>query len=587
MYKQATLGEVDFITGDYLAEVNLAKNAEDFAAGKHSGYEDTAWEGLRQTIEVIHAKRIKIAINGGALNPEGLAARVAALIHDKGFDLKVAYVTGDDISPELPKTMPRTRDSALLPHLDSVNEAVDLHSSDVAFVGNDGDSDGNYNAAPAIVSANAYLGARGVVAALRHGADIVICGRVSDASPVIAAAWYWWDWADSAYDELAGSLVAGHLIECSAYVTGGNFAGFDRYDQDVFVEPGFPIAEIDADGSCVITKHEGTGGMGNVYLHSDSQAVLDGVVVAEVGKDRVRVHGIKGLPPPPTTKLAVFYKGGFEVQLLFNATGYAAAEKSALFERQVRLFIGEASTKKIDLLEFQNIGIPASNPEDQNSSTVYIRIFAQSRHQDALLDISRAVGRISLKHFSGFHSSADMRTAIPRPYLAYYPAIWPQDKLHEAAHFIDHAGHITQSVAAGHPPIYQPLGARASYDAAAASVPSFTGATRTMRLGDIALARSGDKGANLNVGVFVAGPRQYGWLRGFLSTARMKAFLGRDWRDGFVVERVEFPGIWAVHFVVYGILGRGVSSASRLDGFGKGFADYLRDKVVDVPVEIL
>lgn len=203
----------------------------------------------------------------------------------------MAYVTGDNILPELPKTI--SRDVAL-PHLDSINEDVNPKLLDLNYLDKDAEP-------PSVVSANAYIGARGIVTALRHGADIVICGRVSDASPVIAAAWYWWNWSESSYDELAGSLIAGHLIECSAYVTGGNFSGFDRHAQDVFVEPGFPIAEIAENGSCIITKHEGTGGLvdvdtvrcqllyelqGSVYLHSDCQAVLDGVVVEEVGKDR-------------------------------------------------------------------------------------------------------------------------------------------------------------------------------------------------------------------------------------------------------------------------------------------------------------
>lgn len=145
------------------------------------------------------------------------------------------------------------------------------------------------------------MGARGIVTAFSRGADIVICGRCSDASPVIAAAWYWHSWGDTDYDKLAGSLVAGHLIECSAYVTGGNFTGFDQYDQNHFIKPGFPIAEVQSDGSCVITKHENTGGIvnidtvrcqflyelqGNVYLHSDSKALLDDIVIEQAGKNR-------------------------------------------------------------------------------------------------------------------------------------------------------------------------------------------------------------------------------------------------------------------------------------------------------------
>lgn len=179
----------------------------------------------------------------------------------------------------------------------------------------------------------------------------------------------------------------------------------------------------------------------------------------------------------------------------------------------------------------------------------------------------------------------DMRTALPRPYLAYYPAIWDQSKLKEEAHFIDSTGKITQSLSAGHPPTYSELRIRSSYDTA--SPVHFSGPTKSIRLGDIVLARSGDKGANLNVGFFVQTKKQWEWLRSFLNIGQMKRFLGNDWQEEFSIERVEFPNIHAVHFVVYGILGRGVSSTSRLDGFGKGFADYVRDKVVEVPEEII
>lgn len=189
--------------------------------------------------------------------------------------------------------MPRRKDEAL-PHLDSINPNVKLSFESFLFARENIDL-------PEIVSANAYLGAHSIFEAFKRGADIIICGRVSDASPVIACAWYWWSWSITSYDELAGALVAGHLIECSAYVTGGNFAGFASFEIDSFVDPGFPIAEIAKDGSCVITKHHGTGGMvtldtcrsqllyelqGNVYLNSDVKAYLDNVVMEQLGRDR-------------------------------------------------------------------------------------------------------------------------------------------------------------------------------------------------------------------------------------------------------------------------------------------------------------
>jgi Protein of unknown function (DUF1446). len=212
-------------------------------------------------------------------------------IHQKGLTLRVAYLSGDDLYAKLGPNMPQSAEE--LQHLDAGNTSVKPSPLTYAFT--------NTTKPVPMVSAHAYLGARGIVDGLRRGADIIICGRVADASPVIAAAWYWHSWSESDYDRLAGSLVAGHLIECSAYVTGGNFSGFDRHPVDKFVEPGFPIAEIDADGSCVVVKHPGTGGIinvdtvrcqllyelqGNVYLNSDVSAILDDVVVEQAGKDR-------------------------------------------------------------------------------------------------------------------------------------------------------------------------------------------------------------------------------------------------------------------------------------------------------------
>jgi hypothetical protein len=188
--------------------------------------------------------------------------------------------------------MPTTKDE--LRHLDSATTSTIPAELTYAFLSNGGDP-------VPMISAHAYLGARGIVEGLRRGADIVICGRVADASPVIAAAWFWHDWCETDYDELAGSLIAGHLIECSAYVTGGNFADFDNYDLDSLVKPGFPIAEIAVDGTCVISKHPGTDGFinmdtvrcqflyelqGNTYLNSDVSAHIANVNVEEAGKDR-------------------------------------------------------------------------------------------------------------------------------------------------------------------------------------------------------------------------------------------------------------------------------------------------------------
>ncbi|KAK4545094.1 hypothetical protein LTR36_003645 [Oleoguttula mirabilis] len=589
MRRQAEQGNVDFITGDYLAEVNIAENAEAMTAGKHLGWEQTAWDGIEQTIDLLAQKNIKVILNGGALNPKGLAEKVQQLVNDRGYSLKVAYIEGDNLLPLIKDQIK----SGLFDHLDSANKEIMQPRNSQALLD---------TVSKPVVSANAYLGAREIVKALELGSDIVIAGRVADASPVIGAAWYWWSWKETDYDNLAGALIAGHLIECSGYVTGSNFAGFYEHPLDCLIDIPFGIAEVSSNGDCVITKHENTKGIvtvdtvktqflyelqGNVYLNSDVKAYLDDVRIEAVGENRIRLWGIRGAPPPPTTKLAIFYRGGFQSELVINATGYATAEKWELWERMLRYGLRKNGLHdEFDLLEFQIIGTPQENPRTQLASTTYMRIFAEASRPELNLALAKTMSEFAMQHFSGLHSTNNMATAMPRPYLAYYPALFKQDDLNCTVSVLAPDMRV-ESTPIGHPVEYQDLELRSSYDTASPVDLSNFGATQFARIGDVCLARSGDKGPNLNFGIFVRNSEEWDWLRSFLSLARMKELLGEDWRADYFLERVEFQHIWAVHFVIYGILGRGVSSSSRLDSFGKGFADFFRDKWVDVPVKFL
>jgi len=572
--------------------MNLAENAEKMALGQHDGWEPTAWDGLEQTLGVIKDRKIKIIINGGALNPKGLAQKAHRFARENGLDLKIAYVFGDDLLQEVKTELQETGKLPL--HLDGENDKISLAENATALLDTKGKP---------IVSANAYLGARGIVKGLELGADVVICGRVADASPVIGAAWYWHKWSDTNYDRLAGALVAGHLIECSAYATGSNFSGFDEYPLETFVDLSYGIAEIADDGTSVITKHENTRGLvnednvkcqflyelqGGIYLNSDVSADTTGIKIQQVGKDRVRLSNIKGYAPPPTTKLAIFYHGGYEAQLLTNATGYATAEKWKLFEAQMRHVLEQKGlADKFQILDFQVLGTPAPDPRTQFASTTYCRIFVQADTELAIYGLLKAWSEIAMHHFSGFHLSLDTRTALPRSYLAFYPALYSQDKLKEGVALLGEDGEDAETAGAGHPPRYQKLQPRENYETATPLDLAFFGVTRKTRLGDICLARSGDKGANINFGLFVRRADHYPWLQNFMTRSKLQRLMADDWTDDFFIERMEFPDIWAVHFVIYGPLGRGVSSCRLLDALGKGFADYIRDRVVDVPERFL
>lgn len=220
-------------------------------------------------------------------------------------------------------------------------------------------------------------------------------------------------------------------------------------------------------------------------------------------------------------------------------------------------------------------------------STTYMRIYAQAPTPEPLAALKLLLADETMQHFSGLHWSQDLRTADPKSFYVYYPSLVEQDAIKEAAHILEVGGMVAKTIECTRPPKYEAMGERDSYDPTdPVSLDSFGPCVR-QPLGNIALGRSGDKGSNINCGMFVQRAELWDWFRSFMTLDRMKALIGGDWKDEYRLERVEFPNIWAVHFVIYGILGRGVSSSTLLDNRGKGFTDYIRAKHVDVPEQFV
>jgi hypothetical protein len=282
-----------------------------------------------------------------------------------------------------------------------------------------------------------------------------------------------------------------------------------------------------------------------------------------------------------------------------NATGYGTSEKFDLWERMIKFGLKRLGLlDKFDILEFQRLGVPEPNPKSQLRSTTYCRIFAEASDPNVNLGLASLLGEFAMQHYSGFHSTSDHRTAVPKPYISYYPAIYPQSSLKTSINML--ANGTSVQIRTTPPPRFEDLSKRESYETSNPVHLSSFGPTTRARLGDIVLARSGDKGGNANIGFFVPTdlPSAYpassplyaecwDWLRSYLTIPKLKEMFGDSWSARFHVERVEFPKIMAVHFVVYGVLGRGVSGSSRLDSFAKGMGDWLRDVVVDVPVKFI
>jgi len=377
---------------------------------------------LDPALEDIATHKQKVAVNAGSADPEAMAVRVRSLCEERGVDLKVAWVTGDDVSVQFKDMLSRGEGFPSLPSETTIDQ---------------------WGLEP--LCAQAYLGGFGIAEALRNGADIVVCGRVADASPVIGSAVWWHGWHREDFSKLAHALIAGHLIECSTYVTGGYYTGFKRelLQTNSCNNLGFPVAEIEADGTFVVTKEKDTDGVVNIqtvtaqlvyeiqgplYYNSDVTAHLEGISLLQEGPDRVRVTGVAGSPPPPTTKIGITARGGWQAEFHYFLTGLDIKEKAEMIERQTMESMGEYK-KEFSTLKFTVSGTVPTNPKNQDEATVDLRIFAQSRNPD-LMSAGKHKGvapdspsfakwciENCLQGYPGATPAMDLRQAVGKPYF--------------------------------------------------------------------------------------------------------------------------------------------------------------------------
>lgn len=555
---------VDAVIGDYLAEFTLAQLAALRTAGQ-AAYVGMFVEQLRPNLATIASRGIKVITNAGGFDPSALADELRRICSEDGVDLRIAHIEGDNVLDRLGEF---TEAGEQLENLDS-GEPVSTWGHDA-------------------VAANAYLGGWGIARALAGGADIVVCGRVTDASLVCGTAAWWHDWAVDDWDPLARAVVAGHIIECGAHATGGNFAGFEAIPS--MIEPGFPIAEIAHDGSTVITKDAAAAGavtpdtvtaqllyeiQGTRYLNPDVTVHLDDISLERVGADRVEIRGVTGSPPPRTTKVALFAKVGYKITNTVYATSPNVAAKVELLRAQVSH--RKPSGVQLDVTP---LGVAAPDPQNQWEATVPVRFMAVSPSRSELeeFNLARRLGSLYLQGIPGFfHDALSPFATKPSPQIDYWPALLPMELL---SHVVVHHDGTREAIEVppyAAEPVTQPVHpepAQASFD----------GETATVELGQLVYARAGDKGGNSNVGVWSRDPAVWEWLRSALSTDELRRLIP-DAKDLDIV-RHELEGIGAVHFVLKGMLGTGGSSNTRVDQIGKAIGEYLRSRHIVVPVEL-
>lgn len=538
---------IDIITGDWLSEMNIAWNAITKSSNPELGYEEGFFIQLAENLDGIVSKGIKIITNAGALNTTSLTNKVRTLLSSRGYtDIAVAAVLGDDITDLLHD--PAHKHTLSFRHLDHTDRTLDT-----------------WDLTP--LCGNAYIGCRGIVEALNAGAQIVICGRVTDASPVMGAAAWHFNWpldSPSHYNQLAGSLLAGHLIECGAYVVGANFSGFKPILSSL-VDVAFPVAEIDSDGRCTITKTSTGGGhvtpetvkaqtlyelQGHLYLNPDVVADLSQIRIEadpDAVVDRVRVSGVTGHPPPPTTKVMVAAPGGFQAEATFFINGLDVAAKAAMMRAQLTHIFRDHKFSKFSIEQY---GTEVSNPDSQQAGTVQLRVFAQARRKEDIdaPHFKTPIYALRMQSYPGYHMNLDFRTMDPKPFMEIFPATIAQDVIR---HRVDLGGKGTKVIDVPAPRVtaeYPTV--RPSYETQHPINLETLGPTKSAALGSIVHARSGDKADNSNIGFFVRHEDEYPWLQTVLTVERLKALFGQDWfkcDPNRRIERVEFPNILAVH----------------------------------------
>lgn len=548
MQEMLTGGDLDYLTGDYLAELTMLILARDRAKAPERGYAKTFLKQLEECLGLALDRGVRIVANAGGLNPAGLADAVRGLAQRLGLTVNVAHVEGDD----------------LLPRADELGFGP-------------------------VLAANAYLGAWGIAECLNAGADVVVTGRVTDASVIVGPAAAHHGWQRTDYDRLAGAIAAGHVIECGAQATGGNYAFFARDFPDLtaLIRPGFPLAEIHPDGSSVITKHPGTGGAVTVdtvtaqllyeitgarYANPDATLRVDTIELCPDGPDRVRISGVRGEPPPPTLKVSLNSIGGFRNEMTLVLTGLDIEAKAELVRRQLESSI----TVRPAQMEWTLARTDHVDADTEETASALLRCVVRDPDPANVgRKFSSAAVELALSSYPGFHATSPPGDG--QVYGVFRPAFVAAG---DVPHVAVHADGTRVDIA----PATQTL--------ELTPVPPFAlpeplpfGETRRVPLGTIAGARSGDKGGSANVGVWVRTDPQWRWLVHALTVDKLRELLPET--ADLPVTRHVLPNLRAVNFVIEDVLGEGVAYQARFDPQAKALGEWLRSRHIEIPEELL
>ncbi len=561
-------GPIDILTGDYLAELTMALLFRMKAKAPDKGFATPFLKQMEAVLGPCLDKGIKVVANAGGLNPQGLVTALEQVATQLGLHPKIASVTGDDILARIPELQAKGESFA---HLDT-GQPLD-------------------KAEGAPLTANAYLGGWGITRALKEGADIVVGGRIADAALVSGPCAWKFNWQPQDFDCLAGAYTAGHIIECGTQATGGNYSFIEEVPS--YKNVGFPIAEVYGDGSFIITKHKGTGGLvstGTVtaqlmyeirepaYKTPDVTAHFDSLEIIEEGADRVRVSGTRGSAPPDTAKVCINTFWGQKNTMTVLLTGLDIEQKAKIVEET--LFDALGGKERFAESDVQLIRSDKEDPDHNDLAFARLRISVMDPDVNKAGKLfSSGVVALALASIPGFSLTSPPGQGSPA--IRHWPALVGANKITQMVTIGDQIIEIPLAVAGGASDsdtgIYvRPLPEPMAFEEEE---------TREMPLGRLFATRSGDKGGNANLGIWAKNDKAYQFLYTYLTCDRLKTLLPD--MASYEIERYDLPNLRAVNFYIKGVLGHGVAASMRSDPQAKTLGEYLRAKTIAVPLSIL
>ncbi|WP_218666764.1 acyclic terpene utilization AtuA family protein [Acinetobacter baumannii] len=566
------LTDINYLVFDYLSEITMSIMAKAKMVEPKHGYAlDFVSRVMAPLLKKIAEKKIKVISNAGGVNPLACRDALQKIIKEYGLDLKVAVVLGDDLLPK--------------------HEQLKSQNIQEMFSG---------EALPEqVASSNAYLGAVAIRDALGLGADIVITGRVVDSAVVLAPLLHEYQWPLDDYDKLAQGSLAGHVIECGAQCTGGNFTDWQLVQG--FDNMGFPVVEVSEDGSFVVTKPQGTGGLvstatvaeqivyeiGNpqAYLLPDVIADFSHVHLEQVGEHRVRVTGAKGQAPTTQYKVSATYPDGYRVLVSFLIAGREAPQKAqviadAILTKCERVLamrsVPPFSEKSVEILGIESTY--GDHAQTLNSREVVVKIAVKHMFKEACMFFASEIAQASTGMAPALAGIVGGRPKAS-PVIKLFSFLIDKNQVSVE---IDFEGkrypvEIPQGVSTEQLPTLK-AGENAIYQGDEIEVP----------LIEIAHARSGDKGNHSNIGVIARKAEYLPWIRAALSEETVASYMQHvlDAEKGRVI-RYELPALNALNFMLENALGGGGVASLRIDPQGKAFAQQLLDMPVKVPAHLL